>query len=165
MDLSAIPVHDIPADGLHLEGQLPKSIFDLAENDVQAAGPVEYSVDLVPGGDCIVATGRVAVEFELECARCLGRFRQRIELDPYEADIDPEGKHTINLTDRLREDILLDLPAYPRCDQGTEPRQCPVGDRFAAPSPVEEGPGESGPPQAPGAWEALEGWEPREPSS
>lgn len=165
MDLSAISLHDIPEDGFHLEGRLPANVFDLAANDVQATGPVEYRIDLVPSGGGIVATGRVSAEFEMECVRCLGRFHRRIELDPYEADIDPEGKNTINLTARLREDILLDLPAYPRCDQGTEPRQCPVGDRFAAPSPVEEGPGESGPPQAPGAWEALEDWEPREPSS
>ena len=164
MDLSHIALQDIPADGLHIEGRLPKDIFGLAETDARPVGHVDYALDLVPEGEIVLATGRISVEFELECGRCLERFRQIVELDPYAAEIDPEGRNMINLTERVREDILLDLPAYPRCENGTEPRQCPVGDRFSAPSTEEDGPGESGSGQAPGVWQALDDWEPQPPS-
>jgi uncharacterized protein len=164
MDLTHIALGELAEGVLHLEGSLPPSIFDLPAGDARACGPLDYQLDLTASGDLVLATGSVAGEFELECVRCLEHFRQRVALDPYAAEIDPEGAATIDLTARLREDILLDLPAYPRCDQGISGRKCPVGDRFAAPADEPAaGTGDPDPDPAPGAWKALDGWDPSAP--
>jgi uncharacterized protein len=162
MDLSHIPFADIPEDGLQLSGSLPASIFGLGPDDPRPLGPLDYHLDLLPSGDLLLVTGRIAVPFDLECVRCLHHFPCTIAIDPYTAEIEPAAGNMIHLTDRLREDILLVLPAYPRCDQSNDGRECPVGDRFTSlpADDADEDGDPSGPPHE-GAWDILEDWKPR----
>lgn len=161
MDLNQINLGEIPEDGLHLEGELDASLFELDPADAQPTGPLAYRLDLLPSGDLLLVTGSVRAAFQRECVRCLEPFEEVIALDPYTADLEPEGNGTIHLTERLREDILLSLPAYPHCDTSSEGRKCPASDRFLAPPPEDEPAGETGSP--PGAWDVLEDWKPRPP--
>ena len=161
MDLKHLTLAEIPEDGLHLEGQLDGSLFDIDPGDAQPTGPLEYQLDLLPSGEVLLVTGSVRACFRRECVRCLEPFEEVISLDPYAADVETEGKGTIDLTERLREDILLALPAYPHCDSTGDGRECPASHRFLAPDPGDEPADESGSP--PGAWDALGDWNPRPP--
>ena len=156
MDLTHLQIAEIPDDGMHIEGSLPPGIFDIDPADGKATTPMDYSLDLFVTGDAVVATGRISTSFERECVRCLGRFNQEITLDPYSADLETEGAATINLTERLREDILLSLPAYPHCDSSSDGRKCPAEGLFADSDSSDEDEPESSPP--PGAWDVLEDW-------
>lgn len=161
LNLSAIDHREIGDELLHIEGHLEESIFALGKEDARPLSAVAYSLDLIPGGDVLIVTGSLELSFELECARCSTRFPQDIRLDTWQTDFsDKEG--TINLTERIREDILFALPAYPRCDEGSDHRVCPVGNRF-----TDEGgePLDSGEEAAPdsdtsGTWDALDNWAP-----
>lgn len=141
---------------MHIEGSLPAAIFDIDPADGYALTPLDYSLDLLVSGDAVIVTGRITTSFERECVRCLERFTQPIDLDPYSADIETEGSSTINLTERLREDILLSLPAYPHCDTSNDGRKCPAEGLFAESAPPDEDGPETSPP--PGAWDVLENW-------
>jgi uncharacterized protein len=112
-----IYVRQIPADGLHLEGEETDDILQLNEPEhVRALGPLryEFEVGLSEGG--LWATGVLAMDVELQCVRCLEMFSYPVRIDDFAMQIELAGQETIDLTPLLREDILLALPAYPHCD-------------------------------------------------
>ncbi len=122
----------LPPEGLHLEGSLPPSVFELDASDpAKAISPLNWILDVIRDDDDLIVTGTVSATFELECGRCAERFQHRYTLDDYELDIPIENDHPIDLTTHLREDILLALPTHPRCETGNvTPRECPAEGRF-----------------------------------
>lgn len=161
-DLSQLVVPT--GETLDLEGEIDASVFHLPGKTAAASSPLRYSLQATHADGVVVVNGSIRAGFSLECVRCCTHFPHEVVLDPYLADIELENSPVIDLTDRLREDILLALPAYPRCDQGSEPRTCPVGDRYSLP-PADslkdvDGPAEDPDPGRSGQWGALESWKP-----
>jgi uncharacterized protein len=149
-----IDMRSLPEGGKDIVGTELPIFFDLKpEDDVRALSPLEYSLHLEKDDDEIVITGRLAATFSLECGCCLERFEFRVEIDDYEAEIPFEKDMTINLTDTIREDTLVALPSYPRCEAGNvRPRQCPAEGKFqSVPEAVVEEPENAGR----GVWDAL----------
>ncbi|MBE7496223.1 MAG: hypothetical protein HS117_14870 [Verrucomicrobiaceae bacterium] len=149
-----IDLRSLPLEGKDISGTEPASFFALnAEDNAQAVSPLEYDLHIEKDDDEIVIQGRLAATFSLECGRCLERFEHRVEIDPYHAEIPLEKDMTINLTDTIREDTLVALPSYPRCEDGNvRPRQCPAEGRFErAPETAAEEPESAGR----GVWDAL----------
>jgi uncharacterized metal-binding protein YceD (DUF177 family) len=70
-----------------------------------------------------------------------------------EVDLEP-GQRSFDLQDVIREDFLLELPANPRCDEGTEDRICPKAHLISDTEPEEE---EMPEPEGPNVWGALDG--------
>lgn len=151
-----IDARHLPADGTQISGTLPGSFFSLAETDpVKVESPLAYDLHVLQDGDDLVISGSLEAEFSLECGRCLERFRQRVGLLDYQAELPLEKEGITDLTDLVREDILLTLPNFPRCEDGNvEPRDCPAEGRFdtaeSLPA-VSETPGNGG-----GVWDALD---------
>jgi uncharacterized metal-binding protein YceD (DUF177 family) len=127
-----IDLRGLPDDGLHLEGQLPVTLFALSEEDTALpVSPLEYCLDIQRQENDLFAHGQLAATFELTCGRCTERFQTRIEVDPYGLHLEIENEDPIDLTIYLREDILLALPTYPRCETGNvTPRECPAEGKF-----------------------------------
>jgi uncharacterized protein len=145
----------LPPEGRQLSGVLPPAFFALAEDDpVRPESPLKYELVVLRDGEDLVLTGRLEAEFSLECGRCLERFRQRVVLDPFTEEIPIEKEGTTDLTEVVREDILLALPNFPRCEDGNvDLRDCPAEGRFEAASPAaaDETPGADK-----GVWDALD---------
>ena len=148
-----IDLRNLPADGLHREGRLPPAFFALAKDDpVQATGPLNYVLDIRRDGKDLVVTGELGATFEMQCGRCTERFGYALELPDYTLDLPIENAQTIDLTEPLREDIILALPSYPRCEDGNiNPRACPAEGRFDEATPQEPPPAEDK-----GVWDALD---------
>ena len=108
--------NQIPAIGLHMEGEDPADILELNDPSVQPLGPVRWWLDIGLSGGGLFATGRLAVDLGLECVACLRRFTYLLRVEDFAAQIDLDGRETVDLTDQVREDILLALPPYPHCD-------------------------------------------------
>lgn len=146
----------LPPEGLHLEGQLPPSVFELSADDpAKPASPLVLSLDVIRDEDDLVVTGSLGATFGLQCGRCTEPFEHRVELTDYDLVIPVENDHPIDLTNWLREDILLALPTHPRCETGNVTlRECPAEGRFdlATGTPRDE------PEQAENSnvWEALD---------
>jgi uncharacterized protein len=111
-----IHLQQIPADGLHLEGEEDRDILELADEGIQPAGPLYYSLDVGLSGDGLFVTGRLSLVLELTCVACLDRFPCRVEVPDFAAQIALTGPETVDLTPLLREDMVLALPPYPHCD-------------------------------------------------
>lgn len=154
--LLKIDPRGMPPEGVHLEGHLPPSVFDLPPEDiVKPISHLEWNIDVIKDEDDIVVTGSIGATFELECGRCTERFQHRVALDDYQLDVPIENDDPLDLTTWLREDILLTLPTHPRCENGNvTPRECPAEGRF---DPVADAEGEeSGEADGSRVWEALD---------
>ncbi len=148
-----IDLHQLPAEGKHLHGRQPAEFFQLNAEDV-VAGPLDYDLQVIREGDSLHLEGRLEASFDLQCGRCLARFPYQVSLESYRAEVPVENDATIDLTETLREDILLALPNFPRCEDGNvEPRDCPAEGRFDSNPPADE----TGLPGAErGIWNALD---------
>lgn len=111
-----INVNKIPVGGIHLEGEEEHDILNLKDELYRTVGPVRYSLDVGLSGGGLFATGSLSVDVEMECVRCLNWFPQTVEVFDFATQIELTTSDTVDLTEEIREDILLALPSHPHCD-------------------------------------------------
>jgi DUF177 domain-containing protein len=112
-----VHLKQIPAEGLHLEGEEDCPVADLPEEVIHCTGPMRYALDLGVSADALWASGTLAQPVELRCVACLEKFPYTVNVPAFALHTELPGPETIDLTPFLREDILLNLPAYPHCDR------------------------------------------------
>ncbi len=153
MNSLLLELRNLPEGGLHREGTLPLSFFALDPADpVRPTSPLTYSLDIERDGKDLIVQGSVQAAFSLECGRCTERFDYQLDVPDFMLEVPLENALTIDLTEPLREDILLALPSYPRCEDGNiTPRACPAEGRFAEPVSAEPPPQDDK-----GVWGALD---------
>lgn len=149
-----VKLREIPEEGLRLAGEISHDIFGLTEEHVAVDGPVSYDLDASILGDTILVMGELSAPFQLECGRCLESFRYVVIVPDYAFSEPLESRGTIDLTESIREDILLALPIHPLCENGTPPRECPAAGQF------EKADAATGDPEIRDAWADLEGFKP-----
>jgi uncharacterized metal-binding protein YceD (DUF177 family) len=110
-----IHLNQIPPEGLHLAGEEDCPLGDLT--DVRCLGPLRYDLDVGVSDGALWAQGAIAQRVELSCVACLEKFEHDIRVPAFALHTELHGPETINITPFLREDILLNLPAYPHCDR------------------------------------------------
>ena len=115
-----IHLNQIPADGLHIEGAESNAMLDLREVAVRPVSDVRYALDVGVSDGGLFATGTVGVDLDLECVACLERFSYPLEVADFACQIEMTGAESVDLTEPVREDILLALPPHPHCDWNGE---------------------------------------------
>ena len=140
----------IPTEGKRYEGEDPASILDLHEPDTQPVSPVRYELDVGLSDGGLFATGSLGAEMELRCVSCLEKFHYPLEVPDFACQVELTGSETVDLTEPIREDILLALPAHPHCDWNGD-KTCPGAFR----NPVSELPAEPSA-ESRDVWEALD---------
>ena len=111
-----VHVLQIPPDGMRCEGEEPSEILELDSDRARTTGPIEYALDVGLSEGGLFATGRLSVPIECQCVRCLEKFFRALGVEDFVCQVQLEGRETVDLTDQVREDILLALPAHPHCD-------------------------------------------------
>lgn len=127
LDLTAIP-----PEGMEVTGELEATVFDLEPGGPRPLSPLRYRLHLLLNHDRLTVSGELSADFSFDCVRCLEPFTDRITLDGYFLEEEIGGKTlSVDLTDRVREDILLALPGHPRCEEASlHPRSCPASELF-----------------------------------
>lgn len=120
-----IHLRQIPVEGLHLEGEEDCPLPQLDAEDARCAGPLRYRLDAGLSEGALWASGQLTQPVELRCVRCLQPFPFDIVVKDFSVHTELAGPEEIDLTPFMREDVLLNLPAYPHCDREGE-RVCPV---------------------------------------
>ena len=115
-----VHLHQIPDEGLHVEGVESSKILDLHEPAVQPVSDVRYALDVGVSDGGLFATGTVGVDLDLECVACLERFSYPLEVADFACQVELTGAESVDLTEPVREDILLALPPHPHCDWNGE---------------------------------------------
>jgi uncharacterized metal-binding protein YceD (DUF177 family) len=112
-----IHLKQIPAQGLHLDGDEDCPIHDLEAEGIRCAGLLHYNIDLGIAGGALWARGSLSQLVELSCVSCLEKFAYEIQVPAFAVHTELHGPETVDLTPFIREDLLLNLPAHPRCDR------------------------------------------------
>ncbi len=140
-----VHLKQVPPEGLHLVGEEDCLISEVESNEVRCAGPMKYSVDIGVAEGALWANGFLEQPVELTCVGCLEKFVHQIKVPAFAVHTDLHGPETVDLSPFMREDILLNLPAHPRCDR--------EGDRVCKARPPEVAPLEAKPKAD---WSALD---------
>jgi uncharacterized metal-binding protein YceD (DUF177 family) len=114
-----VKVHlkQIPPEGLHLEGEEDCLIPELESDGVRCAGPMQYKIDVGVAEGSLWANGSLKQPVELSCVACLEKFIHEIKVPAFALHTELRGPETVDLSPFMREDLLLNLPAHPRCDR------------------------------------------------
>lgn len=124
-----VHLKQIPAQGLHLEGEEDCPIQELESEGVRCIGRLHYDLDLGVAGRALWANGSLSQPVELSCVSCLEKFVYEIRVPAFAVHVELHGPETVDLTPSIREEILLNLPAHPHCDRD--------GNRVCKPKQVE----------------------------
>lgn len=125
-----VTISEIPVEGLHLEGELPDSIFELDPGDsIRPCGKIHYAVDIYSFDDAIVFSGNLGGPFKLQCGVCLEFFDYEADFPKWNSELDLEANQRVfDLKEVIREDFLLRIPTHPRCDVEGDREACPKAD-------------------------------------
>src|SRR3954471_23768118 len=118
-----IHLKQIPAQGLHLEGEENCPIPELESDGVRCVGPMRYDFDVGLSDGALWASGSLTQPVEVSCVACLEKFVHEVKVPAFSVHTELRGPETVDLTPFIREDILLNLPAYPHCDESSQ-RKC-----------------------------------------
>ena len=112
-----IEIQKIAAEGSQYTGAEPAQIMALGPDAaVRPAGPVAYDVYAQLAGRELVVQGTLQVSLECRCRRCAGKFSTNLTISDFLCARElPAGLESVDLTDEIREEVLLRLPNYPLC--------------------------------------------------
>jgi len=112
-----IDLKSIPIGGLYLRGEEPPDIIGIDDPDIGFHLPIRYDIKASLTKRTLLVRGRLEVEVQLTCSRCLKEFNEKIEVEDFDIrkEIDNPGE-TIDLTEDVRADIILALPRKPLCE-------------------------------------------------
>lgn len=125
-----IDLANLPDEGKAYSGELPKEIFDLPKDDAQATGPLEYDLWVQRFSSELLLTGTISAPFEFTCVRTLHPFVQTILLENAAVSLEIEREGEIDATDAVREEVLINFPIDPRCEDGDVPQKCEIDSRY-----------------------------------
>ena len=123
-----IPLEEFPEEGLRIEGEADGALFGIDNTGAQSTGPLSYSLEAQLYDSELVLRGSISAPFLLRCDRCLREFEYTVAIDDLTLSCDGKGKVAADVTEELREEVLLELPGYPKCEiSGLE---CEINDTF-----------------------------------
>lgn len=123
-----IPLEEFPEEGRYLSGELDAAVFGIDSAALRSTGPLSYELEVQLFETELMVRGSITAPFELRCDRCLALFPYTVELDELTYSYDVKGKLQLDITEDLREEVVLALPSYPKCEiSGLE---CEINDTF-----------------------------------
>lgn len=126
-DTMEIFISEIPEEGLHRNGVLAATIFGLSpEDSIQPAGDITYNATIYHFDGVVTFEGSLTGKFQLQCNTCLEYLDYEANFSKWSSDLElDEDQQSFDLAEIIREDFLLDLPSYPRCDELVPGKLCP----------------------------------------
>jgi uncharacterized protein len=115
-----INVTNIPEQGLKIKAGEPGEILGLSEADgFVAAGAVDCDLYVQVVDGVLIVRGTVEVPVKARCARCTQFFSTTVTDSGFLRDFpDVQGVEEVDITEDLREAVMLSLPHSPLCDEG-----------------------------------------------
>ena len=122
----AINLRHLEAHDLQLKGELPASELDLGLRDdiIRAEKPLYYELEAQELDDAVLVRGLLRLPLQCLCVRCLKPFEFLLELKPWTLLLPLKGEEKaavvndcVDLTAFAREDILLEFPQHPLCEE------------------------------------------------
>ncbi len=125
-----IDLASLPEDGKGFAGELDPAIYELPEGDAVPVGPLVYDLMVRRFGSELLLTGLLESPFEFTCVRTLHPFVQTVFLEDAAIAVEIGQQVEMDVTGALREEVLINFPANPRCEDGDEPGECKIDPRY-----------------------------------
>ena len=112
-----IVIGQISASGSSFSGEMPSSILELDdESSFRAHKPIFFDFFLQVISMELIVNGKVTTEIELVCSRCGEFFSTSIQLSSFlrAYELTPTTD-VVDITEGIREEILLEIPGFPLC--------------------------------------------------
>ncbi len=107
-----VVIAEIPEEGLQVTERLDPAA--LATSDVSWVAPLEVSAFVQRHDDDLTAMVEAAGTLEMVCARCLATVRRPYH-ETFHVAIEIQSRASVELTDDIRQEILLGYPMIPLC--------------------------------------------------
>ena len=125
----------VDPEGEEIEGEV--ACVDLDEEFVKAFGGVRYCLHVQVFGTEMLVRGHLEQDFDLVCSRCGKDYDDTVKVDDFTISYEISDKSPeVDLTEDVRESIILALPTYPVCAEacpGVQQRVAmPEDDRWGA---------------------------------
>ncbi len=133
-----IDLASLPEDGKCFVGELLPEVFDLPAGDAQAVGPLEYDLWAQRYGSELLLTGGLSACFEFTCVRTVHPFLQTIRVENTAISLEIVSEGDLDVTEALREEVLLHFPLDPKCEIGDLAQGCEIDSRYLAVDKAEE---------------------------
>ncbi len=127
-----VDLANLPEEGQQQAGEISADFFELGSNDAKAVTPLRYDVYVQRFDNELLLTGSLETTFELTCMRSLHSFEQTIHLPKAAVSHEITEGGVIDLSEALREEILIELPTNPRCEDGDLEMKCELDARYLA---------------------------------
>ncbi len=110
-----IDINQIPPEGLILKEDINVAALDLETEVVKFLGPLSIKADILKISNAVEVALNLKGIICLSCGRCLGDFDINLDKDlkwyyPVE-----KSQKIIDLSDDIRQEIMLDYPVKPLC--------------------------------------------------
>ncbi len=114
-----IYVSKLPREGVHLRASEPAEIMDMdIENDeIIFEEPIEVDVFPQIVGNTLLVRGTINVRAKLRCSRCLEYCEHTLTRPQYTFSTTVQPGDIIDLTESIREDIIIAFPMKPLCSK------------------------------------------------
>ncbi len=129
-------IEHLPNDGLVAVGEVPFSSLDVADEErIICAQPLAFRLHIAPVHGGILVQGHLSTVLRCRCDRCLHYYDLPVSTDEVCHLREGTREKVIDLTEDVREDILMTFPfgslcredcrgLCPACGQNLNVRQC-----------------------------------------
>ncbi len=109
-----IHVNRVPSEGLHAEAQYEPKTLDIDRTDLHVSEPISVAAFVTKAEDTLVAQADIQGRVEVVCARCLIGFVVPLQASGiFTYQVEPTD--VVDLTEDIRQEILLAYPMIPVC--------------------------------------------------
>jgi uncharacterized protein len=114
-----VDIARLDEEGDHYKGELPAEVFDLGESEVfSPAAGLTYDLFIQALGTELLVRGKLSLSLNCICVRCGADFQWVATDDAFVISIEiSDTTDFLDLTEELREAIILALPGYPVCSK------------------------------------------------
>ena len=114
MPAMKIKINDIPESGLTLTESFDPVAMNLQTPNLIFEAPVKVTAAFVKETDAVVVDVGVSGRMQLVCSRCLETFHCGYD-GRYQFGYPVKGEVALDVTNDIRQEILLDYPMNPLC--------------------------------------------------
>jgi uncharacterized protein len=114
-----INVARIPESGQNFHEEEPGEILELGEGDeFRPSGPIVCDLYAQVVDQILIVRGKLSVSLEAHCARCTQIFSTTVADSGFLRDFPGiQGTEEVDITQDIREALILNLPHFPLCDE------------------------------------------------
>ena len=115
-DKLLIDISRLDKDGEDFKGVLDDAVLELDDDLLRPFAGTRYDLFVQQLGRELLVRGMLEQDFDAVCSRCGSDFDFTLKVPDFVVSIEVEEKtECVDLTDEVRQSIILALPTYPVC--------------------------------------------------